>query len=129
MEYDITTEIKDIFDEANEGYQRLTIDERGKFESNTATVSSTIGSLGELFCEYYLSASQEIGFLEEFLQKEAIDKFITKDNYEKIICGDAYLPSDALEYFRQKLPFAISANKIHSLNTQVRVQNKYAKKT
>ncbi|MBQ9034369.1 MAG: hypothetical protein IJ099_00205 [Alphaproteobacteria bacterium] len=126
MEYDITTEIKDIFEESIEGYPRLTIDERGKFESNTATISSTIGTLGELFCEYYLSAPSEIGSLEEFLQKENIDKFITKDNYEKLICGKAYLPSESLEYFRLKMPFPISQNKMHSLNAKVRLQNRYA---
>lgn len=124
----VDNEYEEIFEQAQDGYSVVTMDERGRYESNTATESSKISTLGELFCEYYLNCPGDISSLDGFMKKEELDKIMSVDDYQKLICGDAYLPSDSLEYFRLKLPFPITGNKMHSLNAAVRLNNKAAKK-
>lgn len=126
MRNSVSSDINDMFAEAQESYHSTDHYEKGRIQYNTSTLNSQIRSLGEIFCEYYLNCPSNVNSLSEFLKQEQLDKIISQEDFQKLICGEAFLSADALEYFRLKLPFALTSNKMHELNTRVRVQSKSA---
>ncbi len=122
----ILSDVEDIFGEFDEGFSKTGYNEleRVSFASNGK--SSEIQSLGEVFCEYYLSCPDDVSSFSQFLEKEELKGVISEKDYQKLVLGEAYLSDEALEFFRLKFPFFITDNKMHILNTAVRVKNKSA---
>jgi len=118
----------DIFSQAQEGYHATDHYEKGNIQYNTSSKTSEIRSLGEVFCEYYLNCPSDVGSLAEFLKQENLDKIISEADFQKVICGDAYLSQDSLEFFRLKLPFNITSEKMHVLNAMAKTANKNAER-
>ena len=76
LDDDISSEIHDIFEEAQDGYPCVAMNEREGFERDNATELSKIKTLGELFLEYYLQCPSDISSLEEFMKTEKLDKIM-----------------------------------------------------
>ncbi len=79
-------------------------------------VSSQISSLSELFLEWYLFDSNEKKNVSKFLKTENLEKVWTEKQFMDLMCGNAYLGDDIVEFLVAKLPFDITRDKIYRLN-------------
>lgn len=116
----IENEIQKMFDDELSGYTGLAAGDNFKMSFSSSSIASQVSTLGELFAEYFLHDPAETNDINTFLKNNQLDDIITENQFMQVMCGEACLPQEALEFFRLKLPFEISQNKMHYLNVKAK---------
>ena len=87
--------------------------------SFTDTECARIGSLSEVFLEWYLFDSSCQKDINQFLEIENIQDIFTEQEYMDLICGSAYLDAELVQFIAMKLPFGLSPERLRALNSFV----------
>lgn len=125
-------DIKDIFTESNElGTEYFISSENGGYNLNGRpfledTATSRISTLSELFTEWYLFDFSHEKDIQTFLNEEQIDDVFTESEFIDLMCGDAFIDDNLIQFVAMKTPFRLTLNKLHAMNQSVSNTNNSA---
>ena len=77
-----------------------------------------ISSLSEVFLEWYLFDSNTTKSVATFLKNEGITDVFTEKQFMDVLCGDACLDDTLVEFVALKLPFPLTLDRLHYLNSR-----------
>ncbi|MBD5389407.1 hypothetical protein HDR63_04095 [bacterium] len=89
------------------------------------TIVGTIKTLSDVFVEWYLYDNTQEKDIESFLANEGLALILTPDDFMALMTGTAYLDEMLCSVIQAKLPFALSGERLQSLNDVVKKQIKY----
>lgn len=116
----IEDEIQEIFNDELCEHTGLAAGDEFRLSYASSSVSSQISTLGELFAEYFLRDPNESNDIDTFLKSNQLNEIINEKQFMQLMCGEACLSQEALEFFRLKLPFEVTSNKMHALNVKAK---------
>ena len=90
------------------------------------SVCSRILSLSEVFTEWYLFDFSHEKDIQTFLNEEQIDDIFTESEFIDLMCGDAFIDDDLIQFIAMKTPFRLTLNKLHAMNQYVSNTNNSA---
>ncbi len=95
--------------------------------SNEDCVRNRVLSLSEVFTEWYLFDFSHEKSVQQFLNEEQIDDIFTESEFIDLMCGDAFVDNDLLQFIAMKLPFRLTLNKLHAMNQSISKNNASAR--
>lgn len=114
-------EIQDIFSNSNcldSFYDNLNLT-----YAPTDTVNAQVESLSEIFTEWYLFDSSHEKNIQQFLDEEELNDIFTELEFMDLMCGNAYVDNEILQFIEMKLPFRITSDKLYTLNQSIQTKD------
>ena len=116
-------EITDIFSDSDKQNQTIDLNELNITYPTKSSVCNRISCLSDVFMEWYLFDSSSEKDIKKFLSTENLTDVFTELEFMDIMCGNAYIDDNLIQFILLKLPFRITSNRLHMLNKTVSTDN------